>query len=519
MQQRQIWIVDFGSQYTQLITRKSRELGHSAELLTVDEALDRLRKEQFPKALVLSGGPQSVFEDTTDFSLFFKKTDLPILGICYGLQIMAHALGGRVERGVQGEYGHAQIHFTRELKPGWPQLPKQFSVWMSHFDHVAQIPPGFQTFLKSENNLVSGILHENLPRLGLQFHPEVEHTQHGKEVLKLFYEHIAGLKQDWSAKTMLGECQSIVKDSNPGPVLCAFSGGVDSLVAATLVHRILGDKLHCFFVDHGLLRPQDHDHIKILQEQTNLNITVLDAKAIFQKNVFGLKDPEEKRKAIGRTFIEVFEEKVHLYEKNHQIHFTHLLQGTLYPDVIESSSPHKKGGKSVTIKSHHNVGGLPERMKLKLLEPLRLLFKDEVRSLGLELGLKEAWVYRHPFPGPGIGIRVLGELSAPAILQVQQSDQILFEELKNFHLYQAIWQAFTVLLPVQTVGVKGDARAYEQVIAVRLVNSSDGMTALWSDVPRAFLQTVSSRITNEVSGITRVVYDITSKPPGTIEWE
>ena len=299
----------------------------------------------------------------------------------------------------------------------------------------------------------------------------------------------------------------------------AFSGGVDSLVAATLAHRLIGKNLYCFFVDHGLLRPQDHHHIELLKKTTDLNIEVINAEEIFTKKLEGLVDPEAKRKAIGNTFIEVFEQKVHEYEANHSIKFKYLLQGTLYPDVIESFSPHGKDGKSVTIKSHHNVGGLPERMELELLEPLRYLFKDEVRALGLELKLDYNQVYRHPFPGPGIGIRVLGELKPESVKKVQDSDQILFEELHNFELYNSTWQAFTVLLPVKTVGVKGDARAYEEVICLRLVNSNDGMTAEWSDMPRDFLCKVSSRITGEVAGVTRVVYDITSKPPGTIEWE
>jgi GMP synthase (glutamine-hydrolysing) len=290
-------------------------------------------------------------------------------------------------------------------------------------------------------------------------------------------------------------------------------------VAATIAHKELGDDLYCFFVDNGLLRPQDYDHIKLLQEETPLNIEFVDAKDLFLSKLKGVPEPEKKRKAIGTTFIEVFEEKVHLFEKEHGIKFEYLLQGTLYPDVIESISPHKVNGKSVTIKSHHNVGGLPERMKLKLLEPLKFLFKDEVRVLGEALDLKYDWVHRHPFPGPGIGVRVLGEIFPESIRKVQESDQILFEELVSQNLYQACWQAFTVLLPVLTVGVKGDTRAYEEVICLRIVNSTDGMTATWTDLPREFLAKTSARITNEVAGITRVVYDITSKPPGTIEWE
>jgi GMP synthase (glutamine-hydrolysing) len=315
---------------------------------------------------------------------------------------------------------------------------------------------------------------------------------------------------------MVAELKEKIQDDK---VVLGLSGGVDSTVAAVLLHKAIGKNLYCIFVDNGLLRPQDIHTIKLLQEKTSLNIEIIDASELFLNALKDDKDPEDKRKTIGKTFIEVFEKKVHEFEKSHGIKFEYLLQGTLYPDVIESLSPHKKGGKSSTIKSHHNVGGLPERMHLKLLEPLRFLFKDEVRAMGLELGLEHAWVFRHPFPGPGIGVRVLGQLSRDSIRKVQESDQILYEELKSNNLYDSTWQAFTVLLPVKTVGVKGDGRVYEEVIALRMVNSQDGMTASVTELPWSFLNKVSSRICNEVKGVTRVVYDITSKPPGTIEWE
>lgn len=511
-----VWIVDFGSQYTQLITRKSRELGYSSIIHTVEDTLEMLKSGQKPLAFILSGGPHSIFEDETDYKPIFEQ-NLPVLGICYGMQLISHFFNGVVKRGEQGEYGHAQVHSENDFS--FPGMPKSFNVWMSHFDHVAQVPTGFKTILKSEHGLVAGIESLEKKMMALQFHPEVQHTEHGKEILEHFFKDVAKIKSNWSDAVMLEQCLEEVRAIKGSKVLCAFSGGVDSLVAATIAHKVLGDDLYCFFVDNGLLRPQDHTHIQDLKKNTPLNIEIIDAKADFLSKLAGESDPEKKRKIIGNTFIEVFEKKVHKFETDHGIKFDYLLQGTLYPDVIESVSPHKRGGKSVTIKSHHNVGGLPERMQLKLLEPLRFLFKDEVRALGESVELRHNWVYRHPFPGPGIGVRVLGELKPESILKVQKSDQILFEELHNHHLYQACWQAFTVLLPVKTVGVKGDGRAYEEVICIRIVNSTDGMTATWTDLPYKFLSKASNRITNEVDGVTRVVYDITSKPPGTIEWE
>ncbi|MGB0452083.1 MAG: glutamine-hydrolyzing GMP synthase [Bacteriovoracaceae bacterium] len=514
---RKIWIVDFGSQYTQLIARKTRELNYSSCLVTLEEAKELFKKGHKPSCLILSGGPQSVFEDDHDYSWVFEDQSLPILGICYGMQILGKHFNGVVEKGIIGEYGHAEIHVSSH-KNIFP-FDNEFSVWMSHSDHLTEIPSGFELLFESHNKLIAGIFHSKRPIVGLQFHPEVEHTAHGKELLEHFYKDVAKIEPDWFETQMLEEAKGLVGEAKGKKVLCAFSGGVDSLVAATIAHEVLGDDLYCFFVDNGLLRPQDYHHIETLKKETPLKIEIIDAKETFYGALKDESEPEKKRKIIGRTFIEIFDQKVTEYQKSHGIDFEYLLQGTLYPDVIESISPHKNGGKSVTIKSHHNVGGLPERMNLKLLEPLKWLFKDEVRNLGAQVRLKPEWIFRHPFPGPGLGVRILGDINLKAVGQVQQSDQILFEEMHNFKVYGSIWQAFTVLLPVSTVGVKGDARAYEQVICLRMVNSTDGMTATWSDVPRSFLETVSSRITNEVSGITRVVYDITSKPPGTIEWE
>ena len=512
-----VWIVDFGSQYTQLITRKCRELGFSSVIVTLEDVRTKFSSGMKPKTVILSGGPQSVFEDQTDYSFLFVDKTLPVLGVCYGMQVMGQFFGGKVERGITGEYGKAIVKTVAGFSI--PDVPASFNVWMSHSDHVKNCPVGFHPILVSENGLLAGMRHSENPWWALQFHPEVNHTDHGLDILGYFLKNVAHLKLDWDSREMLEEALAVVTKVAGSKVLCAFSGGVDSLVAATLAQKVLGDGPFCFFVDNGLLRPQDYGHMMTLMKETSLKIEIIDAKDMFLSRLKGVADPEEKRKIIGRTFIDVFEQKIVEYEKSHGFKFEYLLQGTLYPDVIESISPHKIGGKSAMIKSHHNVGGLPETMKLKLLEPLRWFFKDEVRRIGVALNLKEEWVHRHPFPGPGIGVRVLGEVTSAAVKAVQQSDQILFEELHKQNLYKECWQAFTVFLPVSTVGVKGDARAYEKVIALRIVNSTDGMTANFSKMPYEFLSVVSHRITNEVPGITRVVYDVTSKPPGTIEWE
>jgi len=511
----QVWIIDFGSQYTQLITRKCRELGHSSKIFTIADAKKSLESGNKAQAFILSGGPHSIFKDQEEYDFLFADSTIPILGICYGMQLLSQFFGGVVEHGSQGEYGKALVHLQLEDK----HLPQETIAWMSHFDEVVKLPTDFEPLYKSENGLNAGMKHNHKPLMALQFHPEVEHTENGKEILAYFLHKMAKLKPDWSESYMVAQARDEIKNVEDSYVLCAFSGGVDSLVAATLCHESLKEKLKCFFVDNGLLRPQDLIHLKKIQAQGDLDITILDCQSLFLDALQGIQDPEKKRKIIGTKFIEVFEREVRDYEKNHGIKFDYLLQGTLYPDVIESLSPHKTGGKSATIKSHHNVGGLPEKMNLKLLEPLKYMFKDEVRKIGKALGLPHDWVHRHPFPGPGIGVRVLGELTSEAIRCVQESDQILFEELTGANLYHTTWQAFTVYLPVKTVGVKGDARAYESVICLRMVGSVDGMTADVTEVPFEFLSKVSSRITNEVAGITRVVYDITSKPPGTIEWE
>ncbi len=514
---KQILIIDFGSQYTRLITRKFRELGFSSEIVTVDQAKFVLSQKNRPKAVVLSGGPQSVFEDEGDYSFIFKIENLPIMGICYGMQLIAKKFGAKILKGDSAEYGAGEVLHLDDFKID--NCPDQHKVWMSHSDHVTELPKTLKAIMKSSDDIIAAIKHTSSPILGFQFHPEVYQSEYGEQILLYFLNRVAKISPDWNSSTIYAEAMDKISHINNESVLCAFSGGVDSLVAASLVAKNANKGLHCFFIDNGLLRPQDLIHIKMLQEQTSLNIKIIDAGHEFLTKLEGISDPEEKRKIIGGTFIDVFEKQVKLYEKERSIHFKYLLQGTLYTDVIESMAPHKKGGKSVTIKSHHNVGGLPETMQLSLLEPLNGIFKDEVRILGKKLGLNDSWINRHPFPGPGIGIRIMGEITEDKIQKVQQSDQILYEELIGRKLYDSVWQAFTIFLPVKTVGIKGDDRAYEDVICIRLVNSTDGMTANWVDLGFEFLNNTSRRITNEVTGITRVVLDITSKPPGTIEWE
>ena len=514
---RQVGIVDFGSQYTPLLIKKTRELGYSCEIINPEELRPDITDYHF-EALVLSGGPWSLSKDNMDYNFLLSNDTLPVLGVCYGMQVMAKVFGGTVEKGKFGEYGNATTHIVEGSSMG--ACPRRVNVWMSHFDHVTTIPKEFRVMMETSNGVFAAISHKTRPLLALQFHPEVDHTQSGKAILEYFYKDMAHLKKDWNAKEMIEEAKESFAGLRVGEILCAFSGGVDSLISATLAQEYFGGNLHCFFVDHGLLRQRDYLHMEKIKRETQFAVETIDAKKLFLSNLSGVYDAEEKRKIIGKTFIDVFEKKVHEFEKKYNINFEYLLQGTLYSDVIESSCPRqKKDGRSVTIKSHHNVGGLPDRMKLKLIEPLRYLFKDEARKMGVALGLQRELIYRHPFPGPGIGIRIMGEITEDSIRKVDQSDQILFEELHKEHLYDFVAQAFTVFLPIKTVGIKGDERAYEEVICIRMVSSSDYMTATWSYVPHSFLDKVSSRITNEVSGITRVVYDITSKPPGTIEWE
>ncbi len=509
-------ILDFGSQVTMLIARRLRELGYYSEIKAYNEPLDKIRQFS-PDGIILSGGPNSVYDEKSpkrDVSELLEVA--PVLGICYGMQLLAHQLGGKVEAGATREYGlteikwNADIHQKESMK--WPVSHK---IWMSHGDVVTQIPEKSQILLQTDKH-IAGFVSEKY--MGLQYHPEVSHSEYGTEFLNYFatWSHA---KPTWKHGQILSVAQNYVtqKVGDKSHVLCALSGGVDSSVVATLLTQVLGaERVHCVFVNNGLLRLNEFDQVMKAYKKIGLNVVGIDAEDKFLTALKGVSDPETKRKIIGNLFIEVFEQTLNqeLLPHKEQIHF--LAQGTLYPDVIESVS--SLGG-SVTIKSHHNVGGLPEKMKLKLVEPVRLLFKDEVRRLGVDLGLAEEFIMRHPFPGPGLSIRVIGDLTKEKLEIMRKADDIFIQMLKSEKLYHQIWQAFCVLLPVQTVGVQGDGRTYENVLALRAVTSKDGMTADWYDFDSNFLKKVSNAITNQVRGINRVVYDITSKPPATIEWE
>jgi GMP synthase (glutamine-hydrolysing) len=511
-----ILIVDFGSQVTQLIARRVREEKVYCEIVPFQKADEAFRAMR-PKGVILSGGPASVLDQDAPLApAAIYAAGVPILGICYGEQAMAQQLGGKVEGGHHREFGRAEVMVTEDspLFEGVWRKGERYPVWMSHGDRVTRLPAGFRVVGTSANAPIAMIADEQRRFYATQFHLEVVHTPHGAALLRNFVRKVAGCKGDWTMRAFKAEAiEKIRAQVGRGRVICGLSGGVDSAVAAVLIHEAIGEQLTCVFVDHGLLRLAEAEKVVALfRDSYNIPLVHVEAEALFLDALAGVTDPEAKRKTIGRLFIDVFEAEA---KKLGGADF--LAQGTLYPDVIESVS--FTGGPSVTIKSHHNVGGLPERMNMKLVEPLRELFKDEVRALGRELGLPQAFVGRHPFPGPGLAIRCPGEITREKLDILRRADDIYVEEIRRAGLYDDIWQAFAVLLPVRTVGVMGDFRTYDYVVGLRAVTSTDGMTADFYPFDMKFIAHVATRIVNEVKGVNRVVYDVTSKPPGTIEWE
>lgn len=509
-----ILILDFGSQYTQLIARRIREAQVYCEIHPYDMKLEKIR-DFSPRGIILSGGPGSVYDEgapMADEAIF--QLDVPVLGICYGMQFMTFVFGGEVARAVDREYGNAFITVTddRDLLHGLPKGSKQ-TVWMSHGDRIDRMPMGFGSLASSKNSPVAATADSTRQFFGVQFHPEVAHTPEGGKILKNFLFRICRCEPSWTMSSFVRKTVKELRERiGKERVICALSGGVDSSVTAALLYRAIGDQLSCIFVDNGLLRKGEVEEVlEAFREYSEMDLRLVDASEHFLKKLEGVTDPEEKRKIIGREFITVFEEQARELENT-----KFLAQGTLYPDVIESVS---FKGPSATIKSHHNVGGLPEVMQLQLVEPLRELFKDEGRQVGIELGLPRDMVMRQPFPGPGLAVRILGEVNPERLEMLRSADTILLEEIRRAGLYEKVWQSFAVLLPVRTVGVMGDERTYEHVIAVRVVDSLDAMTADWTRVPYEVLARISNRIINSVKGVNRVVYDISSKPPSTIEWE
>ena len=513
MSHQTILVLDFGSQFTQLIARRLRELSVYSEILPFNTAPEVIRAKN-PVGLILSGGPKSVSErDAPKCHPAVLEMGLPTLGICYGMQLMTDMLGGEVAPSPHREFGFAAVTVRDGTTPRlFRELPADLRVWASHGDFVAAAPPGFAVVATSANAPVAAMEAPERGYYALLFHPEVAHTERGKEILRNFAFDVCGCTGDWTIASFIDESIGRIRQQvGQRRVVCALSGGVDSTVAATLIHRAIGDRLQCIFVDNGVLRLDEARQVVERYKRLQLPVHFVDASEIFLTRLAGVSDPEEKRKIIGATFIDVFEGEAHKLGQ-----FDFLAQGTLYPDVIESVSVR---GPSATIKSHHNVGGLPERMRFKLVEPLRELFKDEVRAVGRDLGIDREFLVRQPFPGPGLAVRVLGPVSRDQLDLLRRSDAIVAEEMRRSGWYERLWQSFAVLLPVQSVGVMGDARTYEFTVAIRAVESLDGMTADWARLPHDLLAVISSRIVNEVKGINRVVYDISSKPPSTIEWE
>jgi GMP synthase (glutamine-hydrolysing) len=509
-----IIVLDFGSQYTQLIARRLRELSVYSEVWPPDAPIEKIRARK-PAGIILSGGPKSVSQPgAPKCDPHVYDLGKPVLGICYGMQLMADALGGRVAPAPQREFGHAVVKVASRASPAalFADVPDEIRVWASHGDFVAAAPDGFSVVATSANAPVAAMADPDRQLYALLFHPEVVHTERGLEILRNFAFNVCGCRGDWTMASFVEEAMARIRARvGGGRVVCALSGGVDSTVAALILHRAIGEQLTCIFVDNGVLRLNEASQVRKRFERLRLPLVFVDASSLFLDRLAGVVDPEKKRKIIGATFIEVFETEA---AKLGRVDF--LAQGTLYPDVIESVAI---VGQSAVIKSHHNVGGLPDRMRMTLIEPLRELFKDEVRIVGRELGLDEELVVRQPFPGPGLAVRILGEVTPERLALLRRADAIVVEEIRREGWYERLWQSFAVLLPVQSVGVMGDERTYEYTAAIRAVESRDGMTADWARLPHDLLARISSRIVNEVKGINRVVYDISSKPPSTIEWE
>ncbi|MFC2012980.1 glutamine-hydrolyzing GMP synthase [Chloroflexota bacterium] len=508
-----IIIMDFGSQYSRLIARRVRECQVYCELVSYDTPWEKIAALN-PKGFILSGGPDNVYKPgAPQAPAYIYETHLPILGICYGMQVITKQLGGQITPGKKQEYGHAILRLSDTDTPLFADLPDSTPVWMSHADKLDEMPPGFTSLAYTENSPVAAMGNQS-GIFGLQFHPEVVHTPEGKTILKNFIYKVCGCQGNWTMGSFIADSLThIKKQVGSGKVISAISGGVDSSVVSVLIHKAIGDQLTCIFVDHGLLRREEQERTyNVFSHNLGMNIIYIDASERFLKRLQGVTDPEEKRKIIGEEFIRVFEEEA---KKIGRVDF--LAQGTLYPDVIESASSGNKA--SAKIKSHHNVGGLPARMTLELLEPLRYLFKDEVRQVGIELGLSEEMVWRQPFPGPGLAIRIIGDITREKLEILRGADWVVMSEIKNAKLYHQLWQSFAVLTDVKSVGVMGDSRTYGYLVALRAVTSEDAMTADWARLPYDLLAQISNRIVNEVPGVNRVVYDITSKPPSTIEWE